>query len=278
MIASERVKSGLKYSAELIQNQFLQTVLTGLHDDTIRADVKPYLQDPEVKDEVLLEKVTMAYNLETERKNKLSSTSKARMIRVAMITEENEDMDKVVQAHKPDSKNKCDTLMEKVDQGNKAICEAIQNLTTQIASLQQTPQPQLVRMSDQPDRKYRLQSKTPNSKRCQMCQLSKAEGRCDHSYKCGSTEHWALGCRKKNASVSTNKIDIRLHHGEDMEKTDLFSVNTPLTGKQRQTAKLVGKRCLVGVDTTILWDTGSQVSIVGTNWKKSTCQTLRCDL
>lgn len=71
VLASERVKSGLKYSAELIQNQFLQTVLTGLHDDTIRADVKPYLQDPEVKDEVLLEKVTMAYNLETERKNKL---------------------------------------------------------------------------------------------------------------------------------------------------------------------------------------------------------------
>lgn len=64
----------LKYSAELIQNQFLQTVLTGLHDDTIQADVKPYLQDPE--------------------KNKLSSTSKARMIRVAVIAEENEKVDK----------------------------------------------------------------------------------------------------------------------------------------------------------------------------------------
>lgn len=130
-----------------------------------------------------------------------------------------------------------------------------------------------MRMSEQPDRKYRPQPKTPNGKRCQMCQLSKAEGRCDHCYKCGSTEHWASGCRKKNASVSTNKIDIRLHHTEDMEKADLFSTNTPLTGKQRQTAKLVGKRCLVraslgGVDTTILWDTGSQVSIVGTNWKK----------
>lgn len=235
--------------------------------------MKPYLQDPGVKDEVLLEKVTMAYSLETERKNKLSSTSKAKMIRVAVIAEENEKVDKELQAHKADSKNKRDTLMEKVDQGNKAICEAIQNLTTQIASLQQTPSLQPVRMSEQPDRKYRPQPKTPNSKRCQMCQLSKAEGRCDHCYKCGSTEHWASGCRKKNASVSTNKIDIRLHHTEDMEKADLFSTNTPLTGKQRQTAKLVGKRCLVraslgGVDTTILWDTGSQVSIVGTNWKK----------
>lgn len=33
--ASERAESGLKYSSELIQNQFLQTVITGLHDDTI---------------------------------------------------------------------------------------------------------------------------------------------------------------------------------------------------------------------------------------------------
>lgn len=35
--------------------------------------------------------------------------------------------------------NKCETLIEKVDQGNKAICEAIQSLTTQIVSLQRTP-------------------------------------------------------------------------------------------------------------------------------------------
>lgn len=54
---------------------------------------------------------------------------------------------------------------------------------------------------------------------------------------------------------------------------DLFNLKTPLTGKQQQTAKLVGKRCLVRaslgrVDTTILWDTGSQVSIVGANWKR----------
>ena len=34
VLASDRVKSGLKYSAELIQNQFLQTIMTVLYDDT----------------------------------------------------------------------------------------------------------------------------------------------------------------------------------------------------------------------------------------------------
>lgn len=64
--ASENVKTGLRYNYELIQNQFLQTVMTGLHDDSIRTDLKPYLENPCVEDEVLLEKMNMSYSLELE--------------------------------------------------------------------------------------------------------------------------------------------------------------------------------------------------------------------
>ena len=90
VLASDRVKSGLKYSSELIQNQFLQTVMTGLHDDTIRMDIKPYLQNSKVTHEVLLEKMTAAYSLEMKRKSKLSTTLKAKMIRMVAIGEEKE--------------------------------------------------------------------------------------------------------------------------------------------------------------------------------------------
>ncbi len=41
MFASERAKVELMYNPELIQSQFLQTVLTGLQDDAVRADIKP---------------------------------------------------------------------------------------------------------------------------------------------------------------------------------------------------------------------------------------------
>ena len=274
-LASERVKSGLKYSSELIQNQFLQSVMTGLYDDTIRTDIKPYLQNPKVTDEVLLEKMTAAYRLEMERRNKLSTTTKLKMIRVAAISEESEENEHVPKPNKNKNgeTNKRDTLMEKVDQGNKAICEAIQNLTTHIASLQQTPQDQPRRVSEEPNPKYRTQPQTSNSRRCRKCQQSNPDGRCVHCYKCGSVEHWASGCRMRNVTANTSKIEILHCPAEKIEKAELFSLGAPLTGKQRQTAKLVGKRCLVraslgGVDTTILWDTGSQVSIVGTNWKR----------
>ena len=53
----------------------------------IRTDIKPYLQNPKVTDEVLLEKMTAAYSLEMERKSKLSTTLKAKTIRMAAIGE-----------------------------------------------------------------------------------------------------------------------------------------------------------------------------------------------
>lgn len=161
--------------------------------------MKPALQNANVTDEVLLEKMTAAYSLETERKNKLSATSKAKMVNVAAVSEENEEVDKESGAHKASSKNKQseitkrDTLMEKIDQGNKAMCEALQNLTTHVASLQQTFTPPPARVSGQPERKYRPQPKNTNIKRCQQCQASNPDGRCDHCYKCGTTE--TLGFR-----------------------------------------------------------------------------------
>ncbi|CAI5672713.1 unnamed protein product [Oreochromis niloticus] len=279
VLASERVQSGLKYGSELIQNQFLQTVLTGLHDDTIRADVKLYLQNPKITDEALLEKMTAAYSLEMERRNKLSAASRAKMIKVAAVSGEDPEVEKESSMHTSNSKNKQggvvkrDTLMDKVDQGNQAICEALQNLTTHIASLQQTVKPQHMRMAEPPDRKYQSQPRSTNIRQCQQCQSSNTGNKCDHCYKCGSTEHWAAGCRRKKCSANSSKIEIILNPEGENHQTDPFSLKAPLTGKQQQMAKLVGKRCQVrgflgGVDTTILWDTGSQVSIVGTNWRK----------
>ncbi len=119
----------------------------------------------------------------------------------------------------------------------------------------QTPRPKTMRVGEQPNRKYQPQHRAANTKRCQRCQVSNPEGRCGHCYKCGSAEHWAPQTKLKPCYI--------------LEKRR----TAPPTGKQQQAAKLVGKRCLVGaslggVDTTILWDTGSQVSIVGVDWKR----------
>lgn len=59
-----------------------------------------------------------------------------------------------------------------------------------------------------------------------------------------------------------------------MNYAAILTSQTPLTRKQERTAKLVGRKSLVqcnlgGIPTTVLWDTGSQVSIVDMDWKNT---------
>lgn len=49
---------------------FLQTVLTGLKNDSIRSDLQPYLTRTDVSDELLLDKVNVACANEKECQNK----------------------------------------------------------------------------------------------------------------------------------------------------------------------------------------------------------------
>lgn len=127
-------------------------------------------------------------------------------------------------------------------------------------------------MSEHPNKRYRPPPGAASTRRCQQCDTSHRDGKCVHCYKCGSAEHWAAGCWKKTTTAALNKIEAPLHAGS-INQAGHFHVNALLTGKQQQAAKLVGKKCLVraslgGVSTTVLWDTGSQVSIVGANWKR----------
>lgn len=49
---------------------FLNTVLTGLQNDSIKQDLKPYLEQTGISDELLLQKVNIACAYETERQHK----------------------------------------------------------------------------------------------------------------------------------------------------------------------------------------------------------------
>ncbi|KAK7880554.1 hypothetical protein WMY93_032813 [Mugilogobius chulae] len=232
--ASERAATGLQYSAELIQNQFLQTILTGLQDDTIRTDLKPYLQNPQVTDEVLLEKMTAAYNLEMERKSKLSM--KAR-VKVSAVSHESS----------PVSENRS-------YQGNPTATSS-KNKSRNVTHCW--------RRWNRGTRLYVRPSRTsPHS--CPAYNSHPDKATIDHN-----SEH-ASPDSVDSASSPTQEEDVTTA----ISVTQHFCTTAPLTGKQQQTAKLVGRRCLVqatlnNMNTKVLWDTGSQVSIIGAEWKQN---------
>ncbi|XP_060726973.1 uncharacterized protein LOC132846309 isoform X1 [Tachysurus vachellii] len=70
LFASQEDDSGLKYDSSLVQNMFLHTFLTGLQNDRIQSDLQPYLSNPNISDEVLMEKLNVACSSESERQNK----------------------------------------------------------------------------------------------------------------------------------------------------------------------------------------------------------------
>ncbi len=69
LFASQEAESSLKYDPKLVQSMFLHTVLTGLQNDSIRGDLRPYLTQADVSDELLFDKVNQACAHETERQN-----------------------------------------------------------------------------------------------------------------------------------------------------------------------------------------------------------------
>ena len=67
LFASQEAGSNLKYDPKLVQCMFLHSLLTGLRSNSIKLEVKPYLQNTEVTDEELFEKLNVAVSNEMER-------------------------------------------------------------------------------------------------------------------------------------------------------------------------------------------------------------------
>lgn len=196
LFASEHAKIGLKYNPELIQTQFLQTLLTGLQDEAVLADSMPYLQDQSVQDEVLLEKISAAYSVEMERRSKLSSVTKQKRVKVAMVHELEGSKVQQVSGVKKDKNHtaKSNPILEKLDAGNKVICEALQTFTTQVASLSQANRKREDDTTAKIKRNNFAGTVKRNPRKCSECEKSNPEEKCIHCYKCGSSEHWAIGC------------------------------------------------------------------------------------
>ncbi|KAL7883023.1 hypothetical protein SRHO_G00006810 [Serrasalmus rhombeus] len=82
LFALQESESGLKYDPGLVQNLFLHAVLTGLQNDNIKRDLQPYLEQSDISDELLLERLNIACAYEAERQNKRKMTAPQRSVAV----------------------------------------------------------------------------------------------------------------------------------------------------------------------------------------------------
>ena len=70
--------TSLLYDSGHVQRLFLRSIETGLQDESIRAKIRPFLKDPNVTDEVLIQQISMASSAEKERDKKLKTNNRSK--------------------------------------------------------------------------------------------------------------------------------------------------------------------------------------------------------
>ena len=159
------------FSSEFLQEQFLHSVLTGLKNENIRNELRPYLkQDQVLDDEKLLERLNSAVTDENEKQQKFLNVEK-----------------------KPEVKNiNVDEIGENAKKEKKMnpLCSEVEALRVTVNELVESH-----------NRQYR--SRVSKPKLCKNC-IDKNAKTCNHCFFCGSSEHLQIGCLKKRNQKQKN--------------------------------------------------------------------------
>lgn len=195
VLASREVDSEEQYSMELIQKKFLRSVSTGLLSDNIKFQLKPYLDDRQVTDEMLIERMNEAASVESERfqkqrKNTISKNPKVNEIQTEMqpnLVQGAAEAGVGVQEQSAEVvKPKIRKTPAIVSSRDSDLYETIRLLREEMAEIRKT-----INNSQGPTR----QLKTSFKRGCKACQEQGIGDQCEHCLKCGQSGHFSRGCR-----------------------------------------------------------------------------------
>ena len=180
LFASQEADATFKYDATLVQGMFLHSLLTGLTSDSVRNDLKPLLQDVRTSDEVLLERVNIAANNESERHLKRGTKQRAKVSEVSLPQPK---PDKEKKTKVSDSPQEIPKVLDM-----KALQESIRSIVKAELAAVTTAQPATSPRQNQ--------TRRPDWG-CQACRAQGIGPACRHCFKCGSSEHYSRGCRSR---------------------------------------------------------------------------------
>lgn len=233
LFASQESESGLQYDPGLVQKMFLHTVLTGLQNDNIRRDLQPYLEQTDIADELLLERVNTACAYETERQNKKKLSGQQRPVTIHSVQSSDASAEKNENIPTQQKSKVSPSVLSQLEE-IKSEMALLKDLRAEVSHIRESIQPPPAggadgvlglqfsgqQMQDPPQgywfsagsrhrggtaqyqQRFAPQPNFPASRRdqrrkCFSCQQSGAEDYCTHCYRCGSSEHFLAGCRAR---------------------------------------------------------------------------------
>ena len=187
ILSAERPDESIKYDPKLVQALFVRVVETGFRDESIRAKLRPLLERADVKDVELMERLNIAVSAEAERLNKLSDgVKKTRINEITQV------------AHKQKHANNAqDGQTKEAAKTNKlmAALEAVQSDLSYLKGVvSKSSSPSALPSNVNSNRDIPKVTNQRQRRRCDACTESNNND-CDHCFICGSSEHFARGCK-----------------------------------------------------------------------------------
>lgn len=261
LLAAQQTDSDFQYDGKLVQGVFLHSLFQGFNEKCsfVRTDIRPEISRPNLTDDAILELVSKAVNIDTERRKRFEGSSKTKVASVNAA---------------PGGEMQGDNVEVEL----KANRDAIHDLTTQVSVLAKSLE-RMVTPVDIAVVRQKSAAKTDTKGRCQTC-VSQGNERCSHCFKCGQSGHRAIGCLSPTTQMGnqTRPPGQRPVEGDRHTQASLHCLQSDAMmtpgqphDKRERMAGLIGSKCLLnchlgGVETEVLLDSGAQVSVVGRSW------------
>ncbi|RXN17604.1 Retrovirus-related Pol poly from transposon [Labeo rohita] len=288
-------QDGEQFSPELIQRKFLRSVETGLLNDAVKFQVKPYLSDPKVADEVLIEKVGEAANLELERQAKLKKTvtpkpfklSEVQAVEYVCGTERHVSSGVETQGQRKETLMK-ESIPSK-DKKKQAQGKDIDSDTTKaIEDLRANVMEMTKVFRETMEATRRPKEVMSAGTVIAVVKMDTCHGAVDNGdqrRETGGTVELdppvvlpVIGSEASSEVRQTsipvqNKEDSKEYNIQPVTSQDVITFDNSLSLATPRLLNIIGKRCLVRCqlnDITVeaLWDTGAQASIINADWRK----------
>lgn len=191
LFASSLPDANIKYSRATVQDIFLHTVYQGLahrHDD-IRRELKPLLNDNQVKDEVILRHVMRITSEESERQRRLGPPPRQNQLKAhSAQLEANAAQFQGAKQQSAEQTAGIDMIQQ--------LSAKIEALTKVVDSLKQTTQVQPPEQACQCSQRKQTTAGRERTNGCPKC-VEQGLPNCRHCFVCGEEGHRAVGCLQK---------------------------------------------------------------------------------
>ena len=195
IFVSNATDGSIKYEPSLVQALFVHVLETGLQDEAVRAKLRPLLEVAAVTDEQLMEKINQITSAETEHQNKMGVAGR-KGARVSQIETPSAPSDVQPQPNSSQAPQGGCSKPQKKEPKPNTLVTALEAVQSNLASLKEA----FDRVSAPVERNSARQYASGNRpqfrrRQCSACSSAGVDN-CDHCFKCGSTDHFARGCRR----------------------------------------------------------------------------------